>query len=318
MSFWLPFLTLRRLEEDTSSSMSSRFEKWIALHGRQCMDAEEEEQRFQIFRDNLQFIDTLNSEGGPYKQTTNKFADLTNDEFRATHMGFKAFARATMVSGAPFVCANVSAPASMDLRAKGAVTPLENQGLCSCWAFSVVAAIEGKTQIKTGKLVSPSEQELGYLNDAFKFIINNQGLSTEATYPYKAVVGTCNTKNVSAHAATITGYRDVPTNNETALLKAAASQLFYSGGVFTGDCGTETDHCLTAIGYGTSDDGTKYWLLKNSWGEEWGEKGYVRMQRDVASKEGDSSVVQQRKHPTPLHQSPSTSSHALVYICSCC
>ncbi|ERN19268.1 hypothetical protein AMTR_s00061p00215790 [Amborella trichopoda] len=149
----------------------------------------------------------------------------------------------------------------------------------SCWAFSVVAAIEGKTQIKTG-------------------------LSTEATYPYKAVVGTCNTKNVSAHAATITGYRDVPTNNETALLKAAASQLvsvcidaignefqLYSGGVFTGDCGTETDHCLTAIGYGTSDDGTKYWLLKNSWGEEWGEKGYVRMQRDVASKEGDSSVV---------------------------
>ncbi|ERN19267.1 hypothetical protein AMTR_s00061p00215670 [Amborella trichopoda] len=110
--------------------MSSRFEKWIALHGLQCMDAEEEEQRFQIFRDNLQFIDTLNSEGGPYKQSTNKFADLTNDEFRATHMGFKAFARATMVSGAPFVYANVSAPASMDLRAKGAVTPLENQGLC--------------------------------------------------------------------------------------------------------------------------------------------------------------------------------------------
>ncbi|ERN19266.1 hypothetical protein AMTR_s00061p00215530 [Amborella trichopoda] len=87
----------------------------------------------------------------------------------------------------------------------------------------------------------------------------------------------CNIRNASSPAATITGYEDVPTNNETALLQAVASQpvsvaidasgfQFYSGGIFTGECGTELDHGVTAVGYGTSDDGAKYWLLKNSWG----------------------------------------------------
>ncbi|KAL4185713.1 hypothetical protein AMTRI_Chr10g7310 [Amborella trichopoda] len=315
--------------------MSARFEQWMALHGRQYMDAQEKEQRSQIFEENLKFIDSVNAGGRPYKLSANKFADLTNDEFRAMHMGFKGHECAPRASDAPFMYANVSAPASMDWRKKGAVTQVKDQGQCGCcWAFSAVAAVEGITQIKTGKLVSLSEQEVvdcdtkgkdqgcngGLMDDAFElntptrqleFIINNHGLTTEAKYPYKAVDGTCNTKKASSGAATITGYEDVPTKNEKALVKAVANQpvsvaidasgsefQFYSGGVFNGDCGTELDHGVTVVGYGASSDGTKYWLVKNSWGEEWGEKGYIRMQRDVASKEGLCGIAMEASYPT--------------------
>lgn len=185
--------------------------------------------------------------------------------------------------------------------------------------------MEGITKLKTGKLISLSEQEVvdcdtkgedqgcngGLMDDAFKFIIKNGGLTTEANYPYTAADGTCNTHKSGSHAATITGYEDVPANSEAALLKAVAKQpvsvaidaggfafQFYSSGVFTGDCGTDLDHGVAAVGYGTTSDGTKYWLVKNSWGSSWGEKGYIRMERDVDAKEGLCGIAMQASYPT--------------------
>ncbi|KAL6134146.1 hypothetical protein ACLB2K_066379 [Fragaria x ananassa] len=134
---------------------------------------------------------------------------------------------------------NASVPATMDWRQKGAVTPVKDQGQCGCcWAFSAVAAMEGITQLTTGKLISLSEQELvdcdvngedqgcegGLMDDAFRFINQNHGLSTEANYPYAGVDGTCNVQKEASHAASITGHEDVPANTESALLKAVANQ----------------------------------------------------------------------------------------------
>ena len=173
--------------------------------------------------------------------------------------------------------------------------------------------MEGTTQLKTSKLISLSEQELvdcdthgddhgckgGLMDGAFKFIQQNHGLATEANYPYKGVNNTCNLNETVNHAATIIGHEDMPKNNEDTLLKAVANQPvsvaieargsdfhFYSSGVFTGECGTELDHGVAVVGYGTSDDGTMYWLVKNSWGTRWVEEGYIRMQRGVDAKEG--------------------------------
>ncbi|KAM3200112.1 hypothetical protein P3L10_032473 [Capsicum annuum] len=196
----------------------------------------------------------------------------------------------------------------MDWRKKGVVTGIKDQGQCGCcWAFSVVAATEGINKIKTGKLISLSEQELvdcdtssnmgcegGLMDDAFKFIIKNHGLTTESNYPYEETDGTCKTGKESNHAAKITTNQPV----SVAIDANASDFQFYSSGVFTGECGTELDHGVTAVGYGETSDGMEYWLVKNSWGTGWGENGYIRMQRNIDAEEELCGIAMQASYPT--------------------
>ncbi|KAL4560089.1 hypothetical protein LXL04_032237 [Taraxacum kok-saghyz] len=323
----LLFFSSTLLSHTASRLLPESHEQWMARYGRVYKDAHEKEQRSNIFHENVQYIESSNNAMNKgYKLAVNEFADLTNEEFTTTRNRFKAHECSPSPSTFAFRYENVTVPTSMDWRKKGAVTPIKDQGQCgSCWAFSAVGAMEGVTQLKTGKLISLSEQELvdcdtsgvdqgcegGLMDDAFDFILKNKGLTTETNYPYKASDGTCNNKEASNHAATITGHEDVPANSETSLLKAVSSQpisvaidasgsdfQFYSSGVFTGECGTELDHGVTAVGYGENAEGTKYWLVKNSWGTSWGEEGYIMMQRDVDAKEGICGIAMQASYPT--------------------
>ncbi|XP_039146329.1 LOW QUALITY PROTEIN: cysteine protease XCP1-like [Dioscorea cayenensis subsp. rotundata] len=324
MAFPADFSIMGYSEDDLKSqeSLIDLFESWMAKHSRIYSGIEEKLRRFEIFKANLKHIDEKNKMISNYWLGLNEFADLSHEEFKNKYLGLMKTKRDATSTFMYENAANL--PKSVDWRKKGAVTHVKNQGACgSCWAFSTVAAVEGINKIVTGNLTSLSEQELidcdkpdnngcngGLMDYVFSFIVSNGGLHTEKEYPYLMEEGTCNKKKGELQVVTISGYQDVPENNEESLLKALAHQpvsvaieasgqdfQFYRGGIFDGDCGSELDHGVTAVGYGTSK-GHDYIIVKNSWGPDWGEKGYIRMKRNTKKAEGQCGINKMASYPT--------------------
>ncbi|KAG0527808.1 hypothetical protein BDA96_06G265200 [Sorghum bicolor] len=313
-----------RSEEETRRM----YAEWMATHGRTYNAIGEEERRYQVFRDNLRIIDEHNAAADAgvhsFRLGLNRFADLTNEEYRATYLGVRTKPqRERKLSARYHADDNEDLPESVDWRTKGAVAEVKDQGSCgSCWAFSTIAAVEGINQIVTGDLISLSEQELvdcdtsynqgcngGLMDYAFEFIINNGGIDTESDYPYKGTDGRCDANKKNAKVVTIDSYEDVPANSEKSLQKAVANQpvsvaieaggnafQLYSSGIFTGKCGTALDHGVTAVGYGT-ENGKDYWIVKNSWGSSWGESGYIRMERNIKDSSGKCGIAVEPSYP---------------------
>ncbi|KAG8491986.1 hypothetical protein CXB51_015339 [Gossypium anomalum] len=318
----------------TFDEVMAMYEDWLVKHGKVYNGLGEKEKRFEIFKDNLRFIDEHNSEEThSFKLGLNQFADLTNEEYRFTYLGVKKPNKKVSKRNDRYVqlLGEAALPDSVDWRTKGAVAPVKDQGSCgSCWAFSTIAAVEGINKIITGDLIVLSEQELvdcdtsynegcngGLMDYAFEFIIKNGGIDTEEDYPYTNHNGRCDTYRKNAKVVSIEAYENVPENDEVALQKAVSNQpvsvaieaggrafQLYQSGIFDGKCGTQLDHGVTIVGYGT-ENGKDYWIVRNSWGDNWGEAGYVRMERNVVdTKTGKCGIAMEASYPIKTGRNP--------------
>jgi len=295
------------------SSPYPTFQQWQAIYSKFYLSATERDYRESMYDRNVRKIARHNSKTNTWTMAVNQFADMPKREFvakylsgasaggynNATHMRIKNY-NWTLLNG------NYSAlPASVDWSSKGAVTPVKDQGQCgSCWSFSATGALEGAWFVKHKALTNLSEQQLvdcstaqgnqgcngGLMDYAFQYAMAN-GLTTEAAYPYTATgPNTCEAKGLPV-AVKATGFTDVPTNSQLALMTAVVQQpvavaieadenafQFYSSGVLTKPCGTNLDHGVLLVGYGT-EGGLDYYKVKNSWGTTWGQEGYVLLGR---------------------------------------
>ncbi|XP_076445208.1 procathepsin L-like [Babylonia areolata] len=300
-----------KLRFDPYEATWTQFKK---THGKNYTLVEEAKRR-SVFMDNVKRIEEHNwhyfQKTKSYYLGINQFTDLTEEEYKQ----YNRLMKQRVDDKKKIHCTEFMTPLNwfvppfVNWTAKGYVTPVKNQGQCgSCWSFSTTGSLEGQHFRQTGKLVSLSEQQLvdcsssfgnqgcngGLMDQAFEYIYSAGGLETESEYPYDAMDERC--KFIKSEvAATLTGCKDIPSEDEDMLTKAVASQgpvsvaidaghssfQMYAGGVYDEpECSTtQLDHGVLVVGYG-SLEGQEYWLVKNSWGTSWGDQGYIMMSRN--------------------------------------
>jgi len=304
--------------EKSLSAVRSDFTLWKNTFKKAYKTVVEEEARLATWVENMEKIAKhnlmydLKKKG--YRLEMNHFGDMNVTEYKNAMNGYRRDLKKVKFTprGALFMesMVNLTLPHHVDWRDHGYVTPVKNQGQCgSCWSFSTTGALEGQMKRKTGKLVSLSEQNLvdcsgpegnqgcngGLMDSAFDYVKINGGIDTEESYPYEGVDGQCRFSKANIGGEDV-GYVDVPQGNEHALKQAVATQgpcavaidashesfQFYSAGVYDEpECSSdELDHGVLVVGYGTDEATNKrYWLVKNSWGPNWGDEGYIKMSR---------------------------------------
>ncbi|KAG7328573.1 hypothetical protein KOW79_008517 [Hemibagrus wyckioides] len=296
---------------DSVRKEEQEFQNWKLKFGKNYMSKEEESKHKMIWMENHKLVlehNKLAHQGiKSFRLGMNYFADMGNQEFESIYKGCLISSKKHNDATFSKHIRGGAMAKTVDWREKGFVTPVEHQLNCgSCWAFSATGALEGQAFKNTGKLVSLSKQQLvdcseqnygcegGWMDRAFEYVKKNKGIDTEKSYPYEAMNKSCryNPDNVGA---TCNGYVNINSEDETALQEAVAtigpisvavdtnhtSFHQYESGIYDEpDCSsTVMNHAVLVVGYGT-EDGKDYWLVKNSWGADWGEEGYIRMSRN--------------------------------------
>ncbi|XP_073327852.1 pro-cathepsin H [Pagrus major] len=283
------------------------FKTWMSQHNR-AYSIQEYSERLQIFTENKRRVDKHNAGNHSFTMGLNQFSDMTFAEFKKSFLWSEP--QNCSATKGNYLRSNGPNPDSIDWRKKGNyVSPVKNQGSCgSCWTFSTTGCLESVTAINKGKLLLLSEQQLvdcagdfknhgcngGLPSQAFEYIMYNKGLMTEEDYPYTAYDDTCVYKPEKA-AAFVKSVVNITAYNEKEMQDAVATRnpvsfafevtddfMLYTQGVYTSThCHKTTDkvnHAVLAVGYG-EENGSPYWIVKNSWGTGWGINGYFLIER---------------------------------------
>jgi len=286
------------------SNTRVKYMHFIAEHNRSFLTTEEFEARHALFAETDAFVEEHNASNASFTVAHNFFSDLTEDE-KANTRG--RVATANKIKNIVELD-ETSTPSSVDWRDAGAVNKIQDQGQCgSCWAFGAVAALEGAHFNATGTLLKFAEQQLvdcagfrygnygcngGLQENAYDYYESHDAIE-ESNYPYTARDGSCKYDSLKHTAVEVSKYTNVKAKSSSQTLAALAQQVLtvsieadkrvfqqYSSGVFdSSQCGTNLDHAVSLVGYG-SENGQNYYILRNSWGTSWGEKGYMRIAND--------------------------------------
>ena len=298
---------------DVDTIMFQQFQKFIKKYNKKYASINEYLARFEVFKRNVMAAFTENTS---YQTGITKFSDLTYQEFAKTYLNLNYDAMAVANFNPHIVKVTNAAPDAWDWREKGYVSPVKDQGSCgSCWAFSTVGNLEGLYYKEKQTMVTLSEQMLvdcdtydsgcngGLMENTFTWLKENGGIMTDTDYPYKGRKGTCQSDETKYVDMQITGYTKLGSGSSTwdpvdedeikeflyetgplAVALNANPLQTYSSGILdktSSQCPTSgMNHAVTMVGYGHDDSQDKdYWIVKNSWGKNWGEDGYFRIRR---------------------------------------
>jgi len=305
----------------TEAEYRAAFADFRAQYGKTYLPSEVTH-RYLVFKNNLDFINGWDAESRGFTVKMNKFGDLSSTEFASIYNGLN-ITRVPKVVEIPTTKSEVGV--AIDWRTQGAVTGVKDQGQCgACWAFSSTGAIEAAFFQTEGTLVSLSEQNLidcstaqgnkgcngGMMDYAFQYVIDNNGLDTEISYPYTATgPNTCKFDPTTV-GGLISIFYDLPSGDENALAATVMQRpvsvaidasdpsfRFYSSGIYYEPrcSSSQLDHAVLVVGYGTNSSGVDYWIVKNSWGDKWGMLGYINM---VRNRNNNCGIATAASYPT--------------------
>ena len=299
--------TILLLTFGTVHSLESKFADWVREFKIDFRNNEHYLSVLKKWSNNDAFIENVNSRNLSYHLGHNQFSGMDQVEYQQYLFHYPVAKKTSVILSKMVIDA---VPDSVNWITKGGVTPVKDQGQCgSCWSFSTTGALEGAYFNSVGNLQSFSEQQLvdcdnlkngghdhgcngGLMDNAFEWIAKNGGLCLETAYPY--VSGTTQKANANCaktcsviKGSVVADFVDVEPSSDAAMLAAIAQQpvsiaieadqrefQLYKSGVFTGSCGTNLDHGVLVVGYGSD-----YYLVKNSWGVTWGDQGYIQLGR---------------------------------------
>ncbi|AUV65279.1 cathepsin [Alphabaculovirus myunipunctae] len=285
------------------------FEKFISQYNKQYANEDEKKYRYNIFRHNIESINAKNSRNDSAVYKINRFADMTKSEVVSRHTGLAAaselganFCETIVVDGP----GQRQRPTEFDWRDHNKVTSVKDQGMCgACWAFAGLASLESQYAIKYDRLIDLAEQQLvdcdyvdmgcdgGLIHTAYEQIMHMGGVEQEIDYPYRAQRLPCALKPHKFAVGVRNCYRYVLLSEERledllrhvgpiAVAVDAVDLTDYFGGIVSFCENNGLNHAVLLVGYGVENN-VPYWTIKNSWGSDYGEDGYVRIRRGVNS-----------------------------------